>query len=67
MTGHVRCRAYKGTMAVLGRGTTPEIMKTVYDANESGMDEIGENFRPEDAGGFINVGAIRLRRLGGSG
>ena len=64
VTGHVRCRAYKGAMYVVGRGTTPEIMRTVYDESESSMDEIGEGFRPEDAGGFIGVESIRLRKFG---
>lgn len=42
-------------------------MRTVYDAEESGMDSVEGSFRPEDAGGFISVGAIRLRKAGGGG
>ncbi|KAI9701975.1 MAG: argininosuccinate synthetase [Candelina mexicana] len=60
VNGTVRCRAYKGTFAVLGRSSQTE---KLYDMNESSMDEIGD-FAPSDTSGFISVQAIRLKKYG---
>lgn len=49
VNGTVRCRAYKGTFAVLGRSSSSE---KLYDMSESSMDEIGD-FAPSETGGFI--------------
>ncbi len=60
VNGRVRCRVYKGLMSVLGRSSESE---RLYDERESSMDEIG-GFEPKDAGGFISVQAIRLKKFG---
>ena len=60
VNGAVRCRVYKGSFSVLGRWSDTE---KLYDMTESSMDEIGDN-KPEDATGFINVQAIRLKKYG---
>ena len=60
VNGVVRCRAYKGTMSVLGRYSETE---KLYDMTESSMDEIGD-FSPAETTGFINVSAIRLKKYG---
>ena len=60
VNGVVRCRAYKGMMAVLGRAS--ETSK-LYDAQESSMDEV-EGFAPSETSGFIGVQAIRLKKYG---
>jgi argininosuccinate synthase len=60
VNGQVRCRAYKGTMSVLGRSSETE---KLYDMSESSMDEIGD-FSPAETTGFINVSAIRLKKYG---
>lgn len=60
VNGRVRCRAYKGMFAVLGRSSDIE---KLYDMNESSMDEIGD-FAPSETGGFIGVQAIRLKKYG---
>ncbi|MDI1490898.1 MAG: argininosuccinate synthetase [Ramalina farinacea] len=60
INGTVRCRAYKGTFAVLGRSSSSE---KLYDMSESSMDEIGD-FAPSETGGFIGVQAIRLKKYG---
>ncbi|KAI9796347.1 MAG: argininosuccinate synthetase [Piccolia ochrophora] len=62
ISGQVRCRAYKGTMSVLGRSSDNA---KLYDMSESSMDEIGD-FEPSDTTGFINVTAIRLKKYGES-
>lgn len=49
VNGTIRCRAYKGTFAVLGRSSSSE---KLYDMSESSMDEIGD-FAPSETGGFI--------------
>ncbi len=60
VNGRVRCRAYKGTISVLGRSSATE---SLYDMNESSMDEIA-GFAPSDTSGFIGVQAIRLKKWG---
>lgn len=60
VNGQVRCRVYKGSFQVLGRSSATE---KLYDESESSMDEIG-SFSPQDAGGFIGVQAIRLKKYG---
>ncbi|CAG8167499.1 unnamed protein product [Penicillium salamii] len=60
VNGQVRCRAYKGTVSVLGRSSETE---KLYDMSESSMDEIGD-FSPAETTGFINVSAIRLKKYG---
>lgn len=60
VNGQVRCRAYKGTVSVLGRSSETE---KLYDMTESSMDEIGD-FSPAETTGFINVSAIRLKKYG---
>lgn len=60
VNGYVRCRAYKGMFAILGRGSETE---KLYDMSESSMDEIGD-FAPSETGGFITVQAIRLKKYG---
>jgi len=62
VNGQVRLRLYKGNCIVLGRSSQTE---RLYDSSESSMDEIG-NFEPVDAGGFIKVQAIRLKKFGQS-
>lgn len=58
VNGTVRCRAYKGSLQILGRSSETE---KLYDMNESSMDEIGD-FSPSDSTGFIAVQAIRLKK-----
>ena len=60
VNGQVRLRLYKGNCIVLGRSS--ETAK-LYDASESSMNEIG-SFEPVEAGGFIKVQAIRLKKYG---
>ncbi|KAJ5173089.1 hypothetical protein N7492_005682 [Penicillium capsulatum] len=60
VNGQVRCRAYKGTVSVLGRSSETE---KLYDMTESSMDEIGD-FSPAETTGFITVSAIRLKKYG---
>ncbi|EXJ77348.1 argininosuccinate synthase [Capronia epimyces CBS 606.96] len=60
VNGQVRARLYKGNTIILGRSSQTE---KLYDASESSMDEIGD-FEPSDAGGFIKVQAIRLKKYG---
>ena len=60
VNGEVRCRCYKGGMSVLGRRSETE---KLYDASESSMDEV-EGFEPSEAGGFIGVQAIRVKKYG---
>lgn len=62
VNGQVRCRAYKGTVSVLGRSSETE---KLYDMTESSMDEIGD-FSPAETTGFITVSAIRLKKYGQS-
>jgi len=61
VNGKVRCRAYKGSLTILGRSS--ETSK-LYDMAESSMDEIGTSFAPVDTTGFISVQAIRLKKYG---
>ncbi|KAI9890108.1 MAG: argininosuccinate synthetase [Vezdaea aestivalis] len=60
VNGTVRLRIYKGAVGVVGRWSETE---KLYDEKESSMDEQG-GFEPVDAGGFIKVQAIRLRKFG---
>lgn len=60
VNGSVRCRAYKGSLSILGRWSDTA---KLYDANESSMDEIGD-FSPKDTTGFVSVNAIRLKKYG---
>jgi argininosuccinate synthase len=60
VNGQVRCRAYKGSVSILGRSSETE---KLYDMTESSMDEIGD-FSPAETTGFINVSAIRLKKYG---
>ncbi|KAL0633712.1 argininosuccinate synthetase [Maublancomyces gigas] len=60
VNGTVRCRAYKGSLQILGRSSETE---KLYDMTESSMDEIGD-FAPSDSTGFIAVQAIRLKKYG---
>lgn len=60
VNGQVRCRAYKGSVSVLGRYSETE---KLYDMTESSMDEIGD-FSPAETTGFITVSAIRLKKYG---
>ncbi|KAJ5595208.1 Argininosuccinate synthase [Penicillium hispanicum] len=60
VNGQVRCRAYKGSVSVLGRSSETE---KLYDMSESSMDEIGD-FSPAETTGFITVSAIRLKKYG---
>ncbi|KAH1359469.1 argininosuccinate synthetase [Aspergillus fumigatus] len=60
VNGQVRCRAYKGSISILGRSSETE---KLYDMSESSMDEIGD-FAPTETTGFIGVSAIRLKKYG---
>lgn len=60
VNGQVRLRLYKGNCIVLGRSPKTE---KLYDASESGMNEIGA-FEPFETGQFIKVQAIRLKKYG---
>ncbi|KAF4265384.1 hypothetical protein CNMCM8714_006605 [Aspergillus fumigatus] len=60
VNGQVRCRAYKGSISILGRSSETE---KLYDMSESSMDEIGD-FAPTETSGFIGVSAIRLKKYG---
>ena len=60
VNGVVRCRAYKGSVRIMGRSSKTE---KLYDASESSMDEIG-SFEPSETTGFIGVQAIRLKKYG---
>ncbi|KAJ5612034.1 hypothetical protein N7510_005228 [Penicillium lagena] len=60
VNGQVRCRAYKGTVSIMGSSSETE---KLYDMSESSMDEIGD-FSPAETTGLITVSAIRLKKYG---
>lgn len=60
VNGQVRCRAYKGSLTILGRSSETE---KLYDATEASMDELTD-FDPTDTSGFISVMSIRVKKYG---
>lgn len=54
--GTVKLQIYKGAVTVLGRSS----IKAPYNADLVSMDQL-VGFGPQDATGFINIQAIRLR------
>ncbi len=59
VSGEARISLYKGSAAVTGRRAP----KSLYDA-ESATFEADEVYRQEDAEGFINLNALRIRGFG---
>ncbi|CAN6631808.1 argininosuccinate synthase [Trichomonascus vanleenenianus] len=60
VNGQVRCRAYKGSLQILGRSSETE---KLYDATVASMDELTD-FDPTDTSGFISINSIRIKKYG---
>ena len=58
VSGVVRLKLYKGNVIVLGRKSP----NSLYDQSLASFDEEG-GYRQDDASGFINISALRLRTL----
>ncbi|KAF4124230.1 argininosuccinate synthase [Geosmithia morbida] len=58
--GQVRMMVYKGNAYVVGRSSETS---NLYSADDASMDSL-ETFSPQDASGFININAIRLKKYG---
>ena len=55
--GTVRLKLYKGTVSVLARDSA----NTLFDQNIATFDDDGGAYNQADAGGFINLNALRMR------
>lgn len=58
ITGTVRLKLYKGNITTVGRKSPI----SMYDAGVASMEGIESDYNPDDAGGFIRLNALRLRR-----
>jgi argininosuccinate synthase len=56
VTGTVRLKLYKGNCIVVGRKSP----HSLYDTDLASFDQEG-GFKKEDAEGFININALRLK------
>jgi len=57
VSGTIRLKLYKGNLMTVGRKSP----LTLYDEDIASMEKADSDYRPEDAGGFIRLNAIRLR------
>lgn len=57
VTGVVRLKLYKGNLTTVGRKSD----LSLYDLEVASMDDDESDYRPEDAGGFIRLNALRLK------
>lgn len=57
VTGIVRLKLYKGNLTTVGRKSD----LSLYDLEVASMDDDESDYRPEDAGGFIRLHALRLK------
>ena len=58
VTGTVRLKLYKGNVTTVGRKSP----LSLYDENIASMEGVESDYNPDDAGGFIRLNALRLRR-----
>ena len=58
VTGTVRLRLYKGNVITVGRKSP----LSLYDEDIASMEGVDSDYNPDDAGGFIRLNALRLRR-----
>ncbi len=58
VTGTVRLKLYKGNVTTVGRKSP----LSLYDENIASMEGVKSDYNPDDAGGFIRLNALRLRR-----
>lgn len=58
VTGTVRLKLYKGNVTTVGRKSP----LSLYDENIASMEGVESDYDPDDAGGFIRVNALRLRK-----
>lgn len=58
VTGTVRLKLYKGNVTTVGRKS----LLSLYDENIASMEGVKSDYNPDDAGGFIRLNALRLRR-----
>ena len=57
VSGTVRLKLYKGNITTVGRKSD----HSLYDLEIASMDDDESDYRPEDAGGFIRLHALRLK------
>ncbi len=57
VSGIVRLKLYKGNLTTVGRKSD----LSLYDFEVASMDDDESDYRPEDAGGFIRLNALRLK------
>ncbi len=58
VTGTVRLKLYKGNVTTVGRKSP----LSLYDENIASMEGVESDYNPDDAGGFIRLNALRLRK-----
>lgn len=58
VTGTVRLKLYKGNVTTVGRKSP----FSLYDEDIASMEGVESDYNPDDAGGFIRLNALRLRR-----
>ncbi len=58
VTGTVRLKLYKGAVTTVGRKSA----LSLYDEQIASMEGVESDYNPDDAGGFIRLNALRLRR-----
>lgn len=58
VTGTVKLKLYKGNVSTVGRKSP----LSLYDENIASMEGVQSDYNPDDAGGFIRLNALRLRR-----
>ena len=57
VSGTIRLKLFKGNLTTVGRKSP----FSLYDEGIASMEKTDSDYRPEDAGGFIRLNAIRLR------
>ena len=57
VTGTIRLKLYKGTIATVGRKSP----LSLYDAHIASMEGVQSDYNPDDASGFIRLQGLRLR------
>ena len=58
VTGSVSLKLYEGNITTVGRKSP----LSLYDENIASMEGVESDYNPDDAGGFIRLNALRLRR-----
>lgn len=58
VTGVVRLKLFKGSITTVGRRSPVSL----YDANIASMEGVKSDYNPDDAGGFIRLQGLRLRK-----